>query len=104
MLMNGIRLTLLSRCAFRRNRRYIIRGCTQEICFLEHTLDLSFDYLWRGRSTFILDAAVSGDAIAQVVANNLDDPEPPEMAEGLLANDAEQFQQELPVNTTEGCR
>lgn len=104
MLMNGIRLTLLSRCAFRRNRRYIIRGCTQEICFLEHTLDLLFDCLWRGRSTFILDAAVSGDAIAQVVANNLDDPEPPEMAEGLLANDTEQFQQELPVNTTEGCR
>ena len=83
---------------------YIIRGCTQEICFLEHTLDLSFDYLWRDMSAFILDAAVSGDAIAQVVADDLDDPEPPEMAEGLLANDAEQFQQELPVNTTEGCR
>ena len=61
-------------------------------------------YSERFCSAFILDAAVSGDAIAQVVANNLDDPEPPEMAEGLLANDTEQFQQELPVNTTEGCR
>ena len=34
-------------------------------------------------SAFVLDAAVAGDAVAQVVADDLDDPEPPEMAEEL---------------------
>ena len=32
---------------------------------------------------FVLDAAVAGDTVTQVMADDLNDPEPPEMAEEL---------------------